>query len=97
MGEWVQYANLQQYAKSSKNHHPASLPTQIVCATMSSSTQHEENKVQEALALLRNHPQMKVTEACRHTRAAYHRGIRRQKGIPATNTRGHGEDTTRSF
>ena len=55
---------------------------------MPRDTDHEEIKVQEALALLKQHPTMTAADAARQTRASYHRLIRRRRGIPPSNTRG---------
>ena len=57
---------------------------------MSPSDEHEEKKVQDTLALIRENPRIKATEATRQTRTLYHRVIRQMKGIPRSSShRGH--------
>ena len=55
---------------------------------MSLSDEHEEKKVQDALAFIRENPRIKAIEATRQTRASYHRVIRHMKGIPRSSSRG---------
>jgi DDE superfamily endonuclease len=55
---------------------------------MSPSDQHEEKKVQDALALIQKNPGMKAAEAARTTRASYWRLTRRLRGIPRSSSRG---------
>jgi len=55
---------------------------------MTSNAIFEEQKVLATIELLRQQPELKIAEACRQTRAAYHRVTRRLKGIPASNSRG---------
>jgi len=49
---------------------------------------HEEEKVQQALELLRRNPGMKLKEAARQTRASYSRPRRRNNGILRSSSRG---------
>jgi hypothetical protein len=55
---------------------------------MPPADQHEEEKVQRALKLLRKNPTMKIAVAVRQTRAIYDHIHRRLKGIPRSSTRG---------
>src|SRR5436305_10561200 len=66
-------------------HH---LPLNLPPATMPPKVDHEELKVEEAMALLKNNLGMKATKAARQTRASYPRLLRRLKGVPPSNTRG---------
>jgi len=49
---------------------------------------HEEEKVQQALDLIRRNPQMKLKEAARQTRASYPRLWRRFNGVLRSSSRG---------
>ena len=49
---------------------------------------HEEEKVQAAMALLRRKPYMKAAAAARQTRCSYERLRRRLKGVPPSSSRG---------
>jgi hypothetical protein len=55
---------------------------------MPPNDQHEEDKVQKALALIHENPNIKVKEAACQTRAEYHRVLRWLKGIPRSSSRG---------
>ena len=55
---------------------------------MTPSDEHEEKKVQDALALIRENPRMKAAEAARRTRASYWRLTRRINGVPRSSSRG---------
>ena len=55
---------------------------------MTPSDQHEEKKVQDALALISQNPKMSAAEAARRTRASYSRVWRRMKGVPRSSSRG---------
>jgi hypothetical protein len=55
---------------------------------MTLSDEHEEKRVQDALALMRENPRMKATEAARQSRASYPRVLRRIKGVPRSSSRG---------
>ena len=48
----------------------------------------EEQKVQNALNLMKKNPEMKAKEAVRETRASYPRVLCHIKGVPASSTRG---------
>jgi len=52
------------------------------------SDEHEERKIQDALALIRENPGMKASTAARQTRASYHRVLRRIKGVLRLSTCG---------
>ena len=56
--------------------------------TMPPADQHEEQKVQQALELIRQNPGIKLAEAARQTRASYPRLLRRNNGIPRSLSRG---------
>jgi hypothetical protein len=60
----------------------------LLSTTMPPTDEFEENKVQNALALLRENPGMKATVAARQTRASYHRVIRRLNGTPRSSSPG---------
>jgi hypothetical protein len=60
----------------------------LLSTTMPPTDEFEENKVQNALALLRENPGMKATVAARQTRALYYRVIRRLNGTPRSLSRG---------
>ena len=55
---------------------------------MTLSDEHKEKRVQDALALMRENPRMKATEAARQSRASYPRVLRRIKGVPRSSSRG---------
>ena len=55
---------------------------------MPPADQHEEEKVQRALKLLRENLTMKIAVVVRQTRAIYDRVRRCLKGIPRSSTRG---------
>ena len=55
---------------------------------MPPADEHEEQKVQKALALLRENPRMKMAEAARRTRASYDRVRRRKQGRRRSLSRG---------
>ena len=50
------------------------------------SDQHEEDKVQRALDLIRQNPEMKIADAARQTRTVCYRVTRRLKGIPRSSS-----------
>jgi hypothetical protein len=64
------------------------IPLIFLCATMPPNADDEEKKVQAALQLMKSNPKMKAAEAACKTRAAYHRVLRRLKGIPPSSSRG---------
>ena len=55
---------------------------------MPPADEHEEQKVQKALALLRENPGMKIAEAARRTHASYDRVRRRKQGRQRSSSRG---------
>jgi hypothetical protein len=55
---------------------------------MGPADQHEEEKVQKALKLIKDNPGMKAAKAARITRASVTRVRRRMKGIPRSSSRG---------
>ena len=69
---------------------------------MPPNADHEELKVQEALQLMKENPEMTAAEAARQTRAPYERLRRRRRGVPASSSRGGqnkklGEPETRAL
>ena len=55
---------------------------------MSFADNHEEEKVQIAIDLLRKNPSWKIAKAARTARASYERVHRRIQGIPRSSSRG---------
>ena len=55
---------------------------------MPPADEHEEQKVQKALALLRENPGMKIAEAARRTHASYDYIQRRKQGCQHSSSRG---------
>jgi hypothetical protein len=55
---------------------------------MAPADNHEERKVQQAMALLKNNPKMKAKKAAAEMRASYLRLLRRLKGIARSSSRG---------
>jgi hypothetical protein len=55
---------------------------------MTPCDQHEEDKVQRALDLIRQNPEIKIANATRQTHAIYYRVTRRLNGIPRSSSRG---------
>ena len=55
---------------------------------MPPSNKHEETKVQNTLALIRENPGIKAVDTARQTRASYYRVVRRLHGVPRSSSRG---------
>jgi hypothetical protein len=79
------YSNTRFFLKFIRIHQ---LLPYFIYTTISPNDKHEEDKVQKALALIRENPEIKIKEAARQTRAEYHRVLRRLKGIPRSSSRG---------
>jgi hypothetical protein len=71
-----------------QNHQFTSKPTYFLCSKMPSNADHEEEKVQAALRLMKSNPGMKAAEAARQTRASYERVRRQLRGVPPSSSRG---------